>query len=706
MCNSCMERGEKMALAPRQAVPLRFMRHSDIFIAIATVAIIVMMIVPIPPQLLDILLTFNIAFALVVILVAMYTLEPLQFSVFPSLLLMVTLFRLSLNISGTRLVLLNAYAGEVIQSFGTFVVGGNYAVGFVIFLILVVIQYVVITNGAGRVAEVAARFTLDAMPGKQMAIDADLNTGLINEEEARRRRQEIEKEADFYGAMDGASKFIRGDAIAAIVILVINILGGFFIGVIQKGMPLMDALKTYTLLTIGEGLVTQIPALLVSTATGIIVTRAASEAHLGQDMAKQVFAQPRAILIVGGVLTFFFLMPGLPKIPFAILAAATLLLGRNLKDAIEKLAAAPPPPPKEREPESMVPLLHLDPMELEIGYGLIPLVDPEEGGDLLERITTIRRQAAVELGLVVPPIRVRDNMSLRPSQYVIKIYGLEAARGEVMIKRFLAMNPGTVTEPVEGIETKEPAFGLPALWISENQKEVAEQMGYTVIDPGTVIATHLSEIIKSHGAQLLGRQEVQTLLDNLKATHPVVVDELVPNLLSPGEIQKVLQSLLKERISIRNLLLILETLADHARTTKDLDQLTEGVRVSLSRSICREYMKADGTLPVLTVDPAIEHLVLDAIERLRTTGQRDPFAILEPQIVKEIYGSLLKEVENISQAGHHPVVLCSQTLRPYFRRLTERVIPSLVILSFNEIVQEASVEAFGMVSLKGEKVQL
>lgn len=688
--------------AAKTATPERFTRNSDIYIALAAVAIVVMMVVPIPPIFLDILLTLNIAIALIVLLVSMYTVQPLQFSIFPSLLLLVTLFRLSLNVSSTRLILLHGFAGDVINAFGQFVVGGNYIVGFIIFVILIVIQFMVITNGAGRVAEVAARFTLDAMPGKQMAIDADLNAGLITEDEAKTRRRQIQKEADFYGAMDGASKFVRGDAMAAIIILIVNILGGFVIGMVQRGLPFMDSLKIYTLLTIGEGLVTQIPALLISTSTGIIVTRAASDINLGTDLTAQLFQQPRAVIMVGFIMLFFFAMPGLPKIPFFLLAVGTLMIGRSLMEAKKKAEAPEEKPALPKEPESMVPLLQLDPMELEIGYGLIPLVDMEQGGDLLERITMIRRQLAAELGLVVPPIRVRDNMQLRPNNYSIKIYGMEIAKGELIVGRFLAMNPGGGAEDLEGIQTREPAFGLPAIWIAKAHKEKAEVAGYTVIDPATVAATHLTEIIKTQGWQLLGRQEVQLLLDNLKASHSVVVDELVPNILNVGDVQKILQGLLKERISIRNLLLITESLADHARVTKDIESLTEVVRQTLARGICKDYMQPDGTLPVITLDPILENLLTDAARGNR----QEAFGALDPGIMRDLYDSLLKEVEKMSGAGHHPVVLCSQAVRPYFKRLTERVIPYLVVLSYQEIVPEANVEAFGVIGLGVKKVEV
>ena len=679
---------------------LRFTRNSDLYIALAAVAIVVMMIVPIPPIFLDILLTLNITIALVIMLVSMYTLQPLQFSIFPSLLLLVTLFRLSLNVSGTRLILLYGYAGDVINAFGQFVVGGSYIVGFIIFVILIIIQFIVITNGAGRVAEVAARFTLDAMPGKQMAIDADLNAGLITEDDARYRRRQIQKEADFYGAMDGASKFVRGDAMAAIIILIVNILGGFIIGMVQRGLPFMESLKVYTLLTIGEGLVTQIPALLISTSTGIIVTRAASDINLGVDLTTQLFQQPRVVIMVGFILLFFFAMPGLPKIPFLLLAVGALMLGRALRDAQKKAEVPEEKPAPPKEPESMVPLLQLDPMELEIGYGLIPLVDIEQGGDLLERITMIRRQLATDLGLVVPPVRVRDNMQLKPNSYSIKIYGLEVAKGEVIVGRFLAMNPGGAVEEVEGIPTKEPAFGLPAVWVAKVHKEKAEVAGYTVIDPSTVVATHFTEIIKTSGWQLLGRQEVQLLIDTLKTSHSVVVEELIPNLLTVGDIQKILQNLLKERISIRNLLLILEALADHARGTKDIESLTEIVRQALARAICKDYMQPDGTLPVITLDPALENMLADLIRG----SKQDAFVTLDPQTIREIYDSLLKEVERLSSSGFHPVLLCSQVVRPYFKHLTERVVPYLAVLSYQEIVSDANIEAFGVVRIGAVKV--
>src|SRR6202453_322029 len=528
---------------PTPTVMERIASTAQIWVAGASVILVVLMIVPVAPWVLDILLSLNIALALVIMLTSLYTENALAFSVFPTLILIVTLFRLSLNISATRAILLHGYAGEVINNFGAIVVGGNYAVGLVIFAILVVIQFVVITNGAGRVAEVAARFTLDAMPGKQLAVDADLNAGLITEAEARQRRRDIQRSADFYGAMDGASKFVRGDAVAALIIVFVNIIGGFVIGIVQQGLSLAQSLQTYTLLTIGEGIVTQIPALLVSTATGIIVTRAAAESSFGEELTSQLVQEPRALAIAAGLLILFGLF-GLPPIPMFIMAAILAALFFRRRAAIAKAAERPAlapggatNQPAVKPAESVVPLLSYDPMELEIGFGLIPLVDVSQGGDLLERITMIRRHAARELGIVVPPIRVRDNLQLKPSTYVVKIYGLEVARAEVMVSRLLAMNPGTATNGIEGIPTVEPAFNLPALWIPESGRGDAELAGYTVIDPTSVIATHLTELIKTHAPDLLGRQETSALLDNVKQHYPVVVDELVPGLLTVGEVQ-------------------------------------------------------------------------------------------------------------------------------------------------------------------------
>ena len=627
------------------------------------------------------------------------------------MLLIITLFRLSLNITATRAILLHGYAGEVINFFGQIVVGGNYAVGFVIFLILIIIQFVVITNGAGRVAEVAARFTLDAMPGKQLAIDADLNAGLITEAEARQRRKDIQRSADFYGAMDGASKFVRGDAVAAVIIVAINTVGGFIVGVAQQHLSIIESLQKFTLLTVGEGIVTQVPALLISTATGIIVTRAAAETDFGSDITKQLTAQPRALLITAIITGLFgvagllrWLMFGISAVLFVVYfarreGAAEAAAERKVIAAGGKPGAPGAQPAAKTGAESVVPLLSYDPMELEIGFGLIPLVDVNQGGDLLERITLIRRHAARDLGIAVPPIRVRDNLQLRPNSYLVKIYGLEVAQAEVMVSRLLAMNPGTATASIDGIPTTEPAFGLPALWIAENARSEAEMAGYTVIDPTSVIATHLTELIKAHSPDLLGRQETSALLDNIKSHYPVVVDELVPALLTVGEVQRVLQNLLRERIPIRNLVMILETLADSARVSKDVDFLTEKVRAALSRHISAEYAE-NGLLSVITVDPRLESLLSEAVRR----GE-DAFALLDPNTVSRIYASLTRQIAVAQNAGLQPIVLCSPSVRLALKRLTERAAPQLVVLSYSEIAPGLRVESIGQITATEETAE-
>ena len=699
------------ATAPRQTMVQRLTNFTPILIAGASVMLVVLMIVPIPAWLLDILLSVNITIALVIISTALYTENALAFSAFPTMLLIITLFRLSLNITATRAILLHGYAGEVINFFGQIVVGGNYAVGFVIFLILIIIQFVVITNGAGRVAEVAARFTLDAMPGKQLAIDADLNAGLITEAEARQRRKDIQRSADFYGAMDGASKFVRGDAVAAVIIVAINMVGGFIVGVAQQHLSIIESLQKFTLLTVGEGIVTQVPALLISTATGIIVTRAAAETDFGSDITKQLTAQPRALVITAIITGLFgiagllrWLMFGISIVLFIVYfarreGAAEAAAERKVAQAKGGVPGAPGAQPAAKGAESVVPLLSYDPMELEIGFGLIPLVDVNQGGDLLERITLIRRHAARDLGIVVPPIRVRDNLQLRPNSYLVKIYGLEVAQAEVMVSRLLAMNPGTATAPIDGIPTTEPAFGLPALWIAENARGEAEMAGYTVIDPTSVIATHLTELIKAHAPDLLGRQETSALLDNIKSHYPVVVDELVPALLTVGEVQRVLQNLLRERIPIRNLVMILETLADSARVSKDIDFLTEKVRAALSRHISAEYAE-NGLLSVITVDPRLESLLSEAVRR----GE-DAFALLDPNTVSRIYASLTRQIAVAQNAGLQPIVLCSPSVRLALKRLTERAAPQLVVLSYSEIAPGLRVESIGQITATEETAE-
>ncbi|SMC65742.1 flagellar biosynthesis protein FlhA [Sporomusa malonica] len=675
-------------------------KYSDIMISVAIITIVVMMIIPLPTILLDLLLTLNITLALIIVMVAVYNIEPLEFSVFPSLLLITTLFRLALNVSSTRLILLDGHAGEVIAAFGNFVVGGNAVVGFIVFVILIIIQFIVITKGAERVAEVAARFTLDAMPGKQMSIDADLNAGLITDKEARDRRKNIQREADFYGAMDGASKFVKGDAIAAIIIIIINIVGGFIIGMLQRNMDVLQALQTYTLLTVGEGLVNQIPALLISTATGIVVTRAASEANLGKDLTRQIINNPRIFFIASGVLCLLGIIPGLPGFPFFLLSLITggigYLLIRTQQSEVQMEMSQQEEKEKEevRKPENIVSLLQVDPMELEIGYSLIPLVDVSQGGDLLDRVVMIRRQCALELGLIVPTIRIRDNIQLKPNIYVIKLKGIEIARGELMLDHFLAMDSGAAFEPVPGIETVEPAFGLPALWIQESYREQAELAGYTVVDPVSVLATHLTEIIKSHAAEILGRQEVQTLIESVKQNNSAVVDELTPNLLSLGEIQKVLSNLLREKISIRDLVTIFETLADYAQLTKDTEVLTEYVRHALARQISKQFVN-NNILTCLTIDPQLENTVINAVQRT----EQGSYVALEPQRVQAIISSLTNELPKLTNMGYQPVVLTSPGARLYFRKLTERVAPNLTILSYAELDAKIEVQALGMVRL-------
>jgi len=675
-------------------------RYSDILIAVAIVTIVIMMIIPLPTIILDILICLNITIALLVVMSAIYNVEALDLSVFPSLLLITTLFRLALNISSTRLILLDGYAGEVITAFGNFVVGGNAVVGFIVFVILVIVNFIVITKGSERVAEVSARFTLDAMPGKQMAIDADLNQGAITDAEAKRRREKVQRESDFFGAMDGASKFVKGDAIAAIVIMIINIGGGFVIGMLQRDMDASQALQTYTLLTVGEGLVAQIPALLISTATGIIVTRSAAEGNLGSDLVKQLFRNARIFMILTGVLLFLAIMPGLPGVPFTALALVCALIAWNLRrgqvaeQEVQQVEQKAKAKKEATTPENIVSLLQVDPMELEIGYSLIPLVDTGQGGDLLDRIVMIRRQCALELGLVVPTIRIRDNIQIKPNAYIIKLKGIEIARGELMLDHYLAMNSGTVFEEVPGIETTEPAFGLPALWISENEREQAELNGYTVVDAVSVLATHLTEIIKQHAAEILGRQETQNLLDNLHKTNAALVDEVVPNLLSVGEVQKVLASLLHERISIRDMSTILEVLADYGAATKDTDILTEYVRHAMARHITQQNVQ-NGVLPCITLDPAIENKIAGGVQRT----EHGSYVSLDPDSMQKLLTALQEELKKLTDQGYQPIVLTSPTVRPYFRNLVERSIPGLIVLSHAEIEQNVEIQILGVVRI-------
>ncbi|MDP8287159.1 MAG: flagellar biosynthesis protein FlhA, partial [Candidatus Electryonea clarkiae] len=583
-------------------------QRSDIVLAICVVGVIVLMIIPIPAFLLDILIAVNICIALLVLVVAMYVNRSLEFSVFPGLLLITTLYRLGINVASTRMILGDAFAGDIIASFGSYVVKGNYIVGIVIFLILVIINFQVITKGSGRIAEVAARFTLDAMPGKQMAVDADMNNGLISEDEARTRRDDIRREADFYGAMDGAAKFVRGDAMAGLIITFINIAGGLVIGMVQLDMKFDQALTTYTMLTIGDGLVSQIPALIISTAAGIIVARAASEMNLGREFTGQLLVRTKPVAIVSGVLAFFALVPGMPTIPFFLLSFATGYIAwmtSRSKRAYEATSLAEiSEKPQLKEAEKIEDYLYVDPMEIEIGYGLIPLVDAEKEGDLLSRITMIRKQQAIQMGIVIPPIRIRDNIQLKPTEYTIKMRGNEVARGDLRLGHFLALNPGTASEKIEGIETKEPTYGLPALWIQERLRDRAENAGYTVVEPTAVLATHIVEVIKANAHKLLSRKDVNNLIENLKSDNPTVVEELIPNLMTIGGVHKVLQKLLKESIPIRDLGTIMETLADYAPMTKDADILVEYARYSLSATITQKFQDSDGKIYTLTLDPS------------------------------------------------------------------------------------------------------
>ncbi|MDR6552802.1 flagellar biosynthesis protein FlhA [Paenibacillus qinlingensis] len=677
------------------------MKIKDLLVLLGIIGIVLMMIVPIPIPLLDFLLIINISIALMIILVAMNTQEALQFSIFPSLLLITTLFRLALNVSTTRNILAHAEAGDVVRTFGSFVAQGNIVVGFVVFLILVLVQFIVITKGSERVAEVAARFTLDAMPGKQMSIDADLNAGMINEVQARERRQKIEREADFYGAMDGASKFVKGDAIAGIIILVINLIGGFIIGMTMKGMDFTEALHTFSILTIGDGLVSQIPALLISTAAGIIVTRASSEGNLGHDITKQLTAQPKLLFIVAGtlvVLGTFTPIHWFTTYPVAgLLVYAGFKMQKNLeREAIKEEQLVEEQQIEEvRSPESVISLLQVDPIEFEFGYGLIPLADTQQGGDLLDRIILIRRQCALELGVVVPVIRIRDNIQLRPNEYIIKIKGNTVSRGELLLNHYLAMSPGFDDDSISGIETTEPAFGLPAIWIDEMNKEKAELSGYTVVDPPSVVATHLTEIIKKHIHELLGRQETKALVDNVRESFPALVDDLIPSVLTVGDIQKVLAKLLREKISVRDLVTILETLADYGTYTKDPEILTEYVRQSLSRQITQQFTSQGDSLKVITVGPSVEKKIAESVQQ----SDQGSYLALDPSSSQIIYHRVTEQVTKLIQSGQQPVILTSPTIRMYVRQLLERTLQDIPVLSYSELEPSVEIQSMGVVNL-------
>ena len=678
-------------------------KRSDIWASIGIIGIIMLMIIPLPPMVLDLCLSLNITIAILILIISLYTEKAIEFSIFPSLLLATTLFRLSLNVASTRLILLHGNegmnaAGSVIQAFGQFVVGGSFVVGLVIFIILVIINFIVITKGAGRIAEVAARFALDAMPGKQMAIDADLNAGLIDEAEARNRRDEISDEATFHGAMDGASKFVRGDAIAGIIITLINIGAGFIIGVMQKGMPIAEAAQNYTILTIGDGLVGQVPALIISTAAGMLVTRSAGKENFGDELKKQFMRYTKALWVVAGVLLLFALIPGLPFLPFLTLACLLSFVAfridqSELAKAAEERLIERPEPVEEGE-EDYEQMLNVDLIELEVGYGLIPFVDAAQDGELLTRIQSIRKQFALSSGFIVPPVHIKDNLQLNPNQYALSLKGVQIATAEMMPGYYMAMDPGTVTETIKGIPTEEPAFGLPAIWITEDRREQAQIAGYTVVDCTTVMATHISEIIKQHAHELLGRQETQNLIDNLEKTYPKLIEELVPNILNLSNIMRVLQNLLSEGVSIRDLRTILETMADYAPLTQDTEVLTEYVRHALSRSISTAHVQPDGTIQVITMDPTVEEKIQNAIQH----REHGSYLALDPGLAQKILDSLSNLVSTFG-GGQQPALLVIPQIRPHVRKLTERYFPSLAVLSHNEIAANMKIKSLGTVTI-------
>ena len=676
--------------------------NADIITAFVVIGTVFMMIIPLPARLLDVFIAFNITFSIIVILLTLFITDVLELSIFPTLLLITTLFGIGLNVSSTRLILLKADAGKIISSFGQFVVGGSYVVGIIIYLIIIIVQFLVITNGSGRIAEVAARFTLDAMPGKQMSIDADLNAGMIDENTARQKRKDLQTEADFFGAMDGASKFVKGNAVAGLIITVINILAGMVIGVAMHNMSLADAAATYTKLTIGDGLVSQIPALLMSTASGIIVTRSGSSESFGNLAVSQLTGYPKVLAIATGVLIFLALIPGLPKLAFIILAAAcgiaTYSLYKeqkahareNIESEQKQIAEI-----ENKEPENVMNLISVEPMEIEIGYGIIPLADEASGGDMLQRITSIRRQCAIEMGIIIQPIRIRDNLQLKTNEYVVKIRGTVVGKGELMPSMLLCMDPANGEIQIPGIKTTEPSFGLPALWINKDQREEAEIKGLTVVDPTTVMITHITEIIKNHSYELLGRQEVKMIIDSVKVKYSTVVEELIPDLMTIGEVQKVLQNLLRERIPIKDMVSILESLADNSRTTKDIEVLTEYVRMTLARTICEPLINEDGVVMVITLSPDIEEKIANSIQK----SMQGSFPAIDPDTTARILKSLKKTSESVCFYENQPVVLVSPKIRPAFRKLTEMVFPNFSILSLNEIPNDVEIRTEGVVTI-------
>ena len=688
------------SIAVKRSPFSEMMTSSSAVLAIGVIGILLVMVVPLPTMVLDILLSFSITISIIILLMSTYVLKPLEFSAFPSVLLIVTLLRLSLNVASTRLILLHGNegtgaAGQVIKAFGTFVVGGNYVVGMIVFSVLVLINFIVITKGATRVAEVAARFTLDAMPGKQMSIDADLNTGLISDSEARSRRREIENEANFYGAMDGASKFVRGDAIAGIIIVLVNIIGGLIIGVIQQGMPIADAARTYTLLSVGDGLVTQVPALIVSTAAGMLVTRTTASAELGEEIKKQLFTQPKAIALASIMLFIFALIPGMPKIAFILVAFVMSFFAYKIFQSGEKTTETEDDTPVPAVEASADLLIPLDPLCLEVGYGLISLVDTSQGGELLHRIKALRKQLASEMGFIMPSVHIRDNLQLKPNEYSFLMKGIELASGELIPNHCLAIVPEENGVKIAGITTREPAFGLPAVWIPEKESENVQAKGIVVVDAATVVTTHITEIIKSHVDELLGRQEVQAIIDSLAATYPKIVEDLVPKVIPLGTLQKVLQRLLKERVSIRDMLLIIETLADYLPMTKNVDILTGYIRQALARTITKQYQDRDNTIHVMMVSPEIEEVITRSIQHT----EYESFVSPDPGIVRKFIESAKKFMGSFASKGLPPIVLTSANTRIHLRKIMERFFPNIVVLSHNEITANTNITSLGMVEV-------
>ncbi len=677
------------------------MKKNDIIVGLFLLSAIVFLIIPMNSFMLDLLLALNISIAMVILFNAMFTKEVLNMSAFPTILLFTTIFRISLNVSSTKLILSTGEPGNVVATFGQFVGGGNLVIGIIVFMILILVQFMVINKGSERVAEVTARFTLDAMPGKQMAIDADLNTGAITDEEARARREKIQDESAFFGSMDGATKYVKGDAVAGLIITVINMVGGTVMGMLYMGMPAMEAFERFAILTIGDGLVSQIPSLMISLATGILVTKVSKEADFGDLLMKQLFSIPKALYLVGASMIAFGFLTPLSTLVFTIYGLIFIISGRMIASKVEVAAIEQEVSSEEaaaseiRKPENVVTLLQVDPIELEFGYGIIPLADTNQGGDLLDRVVLIRRQIALELGCVVPMIRLRDNIQLNPNQYIIKIKGIQVSEGEILFDHYMAMNPGYVEEEITGIPTFEPSFHLPALWITENQRERAETLGYTVVDPPSIMATHLTEVIRSHIHELLTRQDVQSLVNNVQEANQALVSELVPKLLNIGEIQKVLQNLLREGISIRDLVTIFETLADYATTTHDTDVLTEYVRQSLKRAISKKYFPNGEMTSVVTLDPKVEQEIMGAVKQ----SEQGAYLALDPGVTREIIESVQTEVQKLEDMGRNPVIITSPIVRMYFKRLTQDYFKDLIVVSYNEIDSNVELQSVGMVTV-------